>query len=143
MLAMANRSADSPQTNPHSSSAQPVDVEEALDELMSIDGAVGAAVVDYENGLTLGAVGGGDLDIELAGAGNTEVVRAKKNIIHDLGLDEEIGDILISLESQYHLIRMCESHEDLFIYLMIDQDDGNLALARRSIDQISGRLELN
>jgi predicted regulator of Ras-like GTPase activity (Roadblock/LC7/MglB family) len=117
-------------------------VQEALDELMDIEGALGAAIVDYENGMTLGTVGGRNLDMELAGAGNTEVVRSKKNIIHDLGLDEEIEDILISLNSQYHLLRMCENHDDAFIYLVIDRDQGNLGLARRSIDRIDKQLEL-
>jgi maltooligosyltrehalose synthase len=118
-------------------------VKEALNELMDIDGAVGAAVVDYENGMTLGTAGGRDLDMELAGAGNTEVVRSERNIIHDLGLDGDIEDLLISLETSYHLIRMCENHEDVFIYLVIDRDKGNLGLSRRSIDKIDERLELN
>jgi hypothetical protein len=118
-------------------------VKEALDELMDIDGAVGAAVVDYENGMTLGTAGGRNLDMELAGAGNTEVVRSERNIIHDLGLDGDIEDFLISLETSYHLIRMCENHEDVFIYLVIDRDKGNLGLSRRSIDKIDERLELN
>jgi hypothetical protein len=109
---------------------------------MDIDGAVGAAIVDYENGMTLGTVGGRTLDMELAGAGNTEMVRSKKNIIHDLGLDEEIQDILVSLDTQYHLVRMCEHHEDVFIYLVIDREQGNLGLSRRSIDKIDERLEL-
>jgi len=119
------------------------DIEDSLEALMDIDGAVGAAIVDYENGMTLGTIGGRNLDMELAGAGNTEVVRSKKNIIHDLGLDEEIQDILISLNSQYHLIRMCENHDDVFIYLAIDRDQGNLGLARRSIDEIDEQLELS
>lgn len=119
------------------------DIQETLDELMNIDGAVGAAVVDYENGMTLGTIGGRNLDMELAGAGNTEVVRSKKNIIHDLGLDEEIEDILISLDSQYHLIRMCQNHENVFIYLVIDRSEGNLGLARRAIDKVDETLELS
>ena len=122
---------------------QTKDIQDSLDALMDIDGAVGAAIVDYENGMTLGTVGGRNLDMELAGAGNTEVGRSKKNIIHDLGLDEEIQDILISLNSQYHLIRMCENHDDVFIYLAIDRDQGNLGLARRSIDKIDEQLELS
>jgi len=117
-------------------------VQEALDELMTIDGAVGAAVVDYENGMTLGTVGGRNLDMELAGAGTTEVVRSERNIIHDLGLNEGLEDILISLQSQYHLVRMCENHEDVFIYLVINREKGNLGLSRRSIDQIDERLVL-
>jgi predicted regulator of Ras-like GTPase activity (Roadblock/LC7/MglB family) len=119
-----------------------LNIQAALGELNEISGAVGAAIVDYENGMTFGTIGGQDLDMELAGAGNTEVVRSKKNIIHDLGLDEEIEDILISLESQYHLIRLCENHEDVFIYMIIDRSEGNLGLARRSIDKVDQKLVL-
>jgi len=119
-----------------------LNVREALDEAMKIEGAVGAAIVDYESGMTLGTIGGRELDMELAGSGNTEVFRSKKDIINNLGLDEEIEDILISLESQYHLIRMCEHHDDVFIYLAIDREGGNLGLARRAIDQIDKKLEL-
>jgi hypothetical protein len=133
-------------TRSQSSSSQTndtLDVKDALDELMDIDGAVGAAIVDYENGMTLGTAGGGrNLDMELAGAGNTEVIRSKKNIIHDLGIDEEMQDLLVSLKSQYHLIRMCKNHENVFIYLVINRDKGNLGLSRRSIDQIDERLVL-
>jgi len=122
---------------------QTLSIKDSLDEIMDIDGAIGAAIVDYENGMTLGTVGGRNLDMELAGSGNTEVVRAKKNIIHDLEINEEIQDILISLDSHYHLIRMCENHENVFIYLAIDRSQGNLGLARRSIDKIDQKLELS
>lgn len=121
---------------------QTKDIDTSLEEIMDISGAVGAAIVDYENGMTLGTIGGRSLDMELAGAGNTEVVRAKKNIIHDLELDEEIEDLLISMNSQYHLIRLCDNHENVFIYLVIDRSEGNLGLARRSIDKIDKKLEL-
>jgi hypothetical protein len=110
---------------------------------MDIEGAIGAAIVDYESGMTLGTAGGRGLDMELAGAGNTEVVRSKKNILHDLGIDEQIEDILISLDRQYHLIRMCDNHENVFIYLIIDRNKGNLGLARRSIDKIDQQLDLS
>ena len=117
-------------------------VKDALQELMQIDGAIGASIVDYESGMTLGTDGGRGIDMELAGAGNTEVVRSKKNIIHDLGLDEEIQDILVSMDTQYHLIRMSERHEDIFIYVVVDRSQGNLGLARRKIDSIDKQLEL-
>ena len=143
---MANQSSSSSRTQSssqrQSDTPSTLGVQEALDELMTIDGAVGAAVVDYENGMTLGTVGGRNLDMELAGAGTTEVVRSERNIIHDLGLNEGLEDILISLQSQYHLVRMCENHEDVFIYLVINREKGNLGLSRRSIDQIDERLVL-
>jgi hypothetical protein len=109
---------------------------------MDIDGAVGSAIVDYESGMTLGTVGGRNLDMELAGAGTTEVVRSERNVIHDLEIGGDIEDMLISLEDQYHLVRMCGKHENVFIYLVIDRDQGNLGLSRRSIDKIDERLEL-
>jgi len=80
--------------------------------------------------------------MELAGAGTTEVVRSERNIIHDLDLQERIEDLLVSLEHQYHLVRMCQHHEDVFIYLVIDRSEGNLGLARRSIDGVDKRLVL-
>lgn len=119
-----------------------LDVRGALNQLNDISGAIGAAIVDYQNGMTLGTIGGRDLDMELAGAGNTEVVRSKKAIVDDLGLDEEVEDLLISLNSQYHLIRLCENHDDVFIYMAIDRSQGNLGLARRSIDKVDQKLEL-
>jgi predicted regulator of Ras-like GTPase activity (Roadblock/LC7/MglB family) len=122
--------------------ADVLSVNDAIQELLDIEGAIGAAIVDYESGMTLGSDGGRNLDMELAGAGNTEVVRSKKNILHDLGIDERIEDLLISLETQYHLIRMCERHEDIFIYTVINRSQGNLGLARRKIDKIDKRLEL-
>lgn len=137
---MANSSRTTSQNT--SSDSDALTVKAALQELLNIEGAVGAAIVDYESGMTLGSDGGRDLDMELAGAGNTEVVRSKKNIIHDLGIDERIEDLLISLETQYHLIRMCERHEDIFIYTVINRSQGNLGLARRKIDKIDKRLEL-
>ena len=139
---MARSSQTQNQTSSSGANADTLSIKEAISELMNIDGAIGAAIVDYESGMTLGTDGGQDLDMELAGAGNTEVVRSKKNIIHDLGIDEEIQDILISLEGQYHLLRMCERHEDIFMYVVIDRNQGNLGLARRKIDKIDKKLVL-
>jgi len=138
---MANRTSNT-QNQSQSSQSQTLSVQEALEDLMDIDGAIGAAVVDYENGMTLGTIGGRDLDMELAGAGTTEVVRSENDIVHDLGLSDRIQDILISLDSQYHLVRMCENHEDVFIYLVINREKGNLGLSRRSIDEVDENLEL-
>jgi hypothetical protein len=122
-----------------------MNVETALKEALAIDGAVGAALVDYESGMSLGTLGGGDwLDLDVAGAGNTEVVRAKMRVMSSLALDDSIEDILITLGRQYHLIRLINesgrSEPTLFLYLVLDRGRANLALARHHLKRIEGDL---
>ncbi|WP_022835828.1 hypothetical protein [Salisaeta longa] len=117
-------------------------IQESLEKIAAIDGAVGAALVDYQSGMTLGTIGGGSMDMELAGASNTEVVRSKKKVIDQLSLDEHIEDILITLESQYHLIRMFHENDNVFTYVVLDRDKANLALSRMTLETIDEELEL-
>lgn len=100
-----------------------------LDELLQIDGATAAAVVDSNSGMVLGKAGGG-IDLDLAGAGNTEVVRAKMKTMKSLGLKDTIEDILITLGKQYHVIRPVAAREGVFVYLVLEKAKSNLALAR-------------
>jgi hypothetical protein len=77
-----------------------MNIETALKEAMNIEGALGVALVDWESGMPLGTLGGGKyLDLDLAGAGNTEVVRAKMRTMQSLQLNDMIEDILITLGS--------------------------------------------
>jgi hypothetical protein len=121
-----------------------VNIETALKEAMTIDGAVGVALVDWESGMALGSLGGGKyLDLDVAAAGNTEVIRAKMRTMESLRLDDAIEDILITLAKQYHLIRLLKSsrnEQGLFLYLALDRQKANLALARHSLRRIEAEL---
>ncbi|MCX4094614.1 hypothetical protein [Nocardia sp. alder85J] len=120
-------------------------IEIALKDMMLLDGAIGAAVVDYTSGMSLGAVSASkSLDVEVAAAGNTDLIRAKMRTIELLGLDQEIEDVLITLGGQYHVIRPTRSHRSrgLFLYLAIDRSRGNLALARHRLKAIEEDLEV-
>jgi hypothetical protein len=123
-----------------------MNIEAALKEAMNIDGALGASLVDWESGMSLGAVGGGKyLDLDVAAAGNTEVIRAKMRTMEALRLDDSIEDILITLAKQYHLIRLLKSsrsEQGLFLYLVLDRARANLALARHSLKRIEGDLSV-
>ncbi len=121
-----------------------MNIDTALKEAMSITGAVGVALVDYESGMSLGTSGGGEwLDLEVAAAGNTEVVRSKLRVMSSLALNDSIEDILITLHRQYHLIRlMNSSRNSLFLYLVLDRERANLALARHYLKRIETDLQV-
>ncbi|MEU3738646.1 MULTISPECIES: hypothetical protein [unclassified Streptomyces] len=111
----------------------------------SIEGVIGAALVDYTSGMALGTIGGGkDLDLNVAAAGNTDVVRAKLRTMELLDLKDEIEDILISLSSQYHLIRLIKGRNNsgLFLYVALDKDRANLAMARHQLKRIEANLDV-
>lgn len=106
-------------------------VSDSLKDLLRIDGAMCAALVDANSGMMLGSAGTG-VDLELAAAGNTEVVRAKLRTMKSLGLNDSIEDILITLGKQYHIIRPVQAKPGIFMYLVLDKARANLAMARRS-----------
>ena len=103
---------------------------------MQVDGAIGTCIVDSNSGMMLGSEGGAAFNLEIAAAGNTEVVRSKRKTMRSLGLKDNIEDILITLHSQYHLIRPLGSNDALFIYLVLDKKRGNLAMARHQLATI-------
>ena len=114
-------------------------IDHTLDMAANIKGAFAVAVVDYESGMTLGSRGGSaEFDLDIAGPGNSEVMRAKMDVIEKLGLREGIEDILITLASQYHLIRPVQGAPDekLFLYLALNKAQANLAMARRDLKVI-------
>lgn len=143
-------------------------IDECLLEAMTLPGARGAALVDWTSGLALGTIGdspsgdhettgaeaaelalgtiggGKDLDLTVAAAGNTDVVRAKVRTMEMLGLKDEIENILITLGAQYHLIRLLKGRgaSGLFLYLALDKDRANLAMARHQLKRIEAELKI-
>ena len=109
---------------------------ECVTELLKTDGALAAAVVDYSSGMLLAGGGTSSVDLEIAAAGNTEVVRAKMKTMGMLGLNDIIDDILITLGEQYHLLRPVSKQEGLCLYFVLDKSKSNLALARRALVEV-------
>ena len=121
------------------------DMDTALKDIMTIDGALGVALVDHTSGMALGTSGGSkELDLNVAAAGNTDVVRAKLRAMEMLGLGEAIEDILITLDTQYHMIRPLTSRsgKGLFLYLALRRDRSNLAMARHQLRRIEADLDV-
>lgn len=115
-------------------------VKESLTQVMQLDGAVGACIVDSTSGMMLGAEGGGGVNLEIAAAGNTEVIRAKRKTVKTLDLKDVIEDVLITLGKQYHILRPLTTNDALFIYVVLDRGKSNLAMARHLLAQIEKTL---
>ena len=72
-----------------------MNIETALKEAMTTEGALGVALVDWESGMSPGSLGGGKyLDLE----------------------------------------------QNMFLYLELDRDKANLALARHNLKRVEGEL---
>jgi len=117
-------------------------IKESLSKIMQLDGALGACIVDSNSGMMLGSDGSGPINLEIAEAGNTEVVRAKRKTMKALNLKDNIEDILITLHGQYHLIRPLTSNDALFIYLVLDKTRGNLAMSRHQLAAMEKELTI-
>ncbi len=142
-----------PQTQPSSISSSSssssstkedmANINKTLEETMKIDGAIGAAIADWESGLCLGMAGGGSrLNVEVAAAGNCQVVKAKMATMNELGIKGAIHDILITLDDQIHLLRPLKRGDNMFIYLAIDKAKGNLAMARHRLAKLETELSI-
>lgn len=116
---------------------------ESLPKLLEIEGCIGASIVDSNSGMTLGSIGGSSIDLEVAAAGNTEVVRSKRKTMKALNLNDTIEDMLITLGKAYHLIRPLASNDALFIYLVLDKSKANLAMARLQLRTIEKDLVIS
>jgi hypothetical protein len=67
-------------------------IEHTLDMAANIKGAFAVAIVDYESGMTLGSRGGSaEFDLDVAAPGNSEVMRAKLDVMESAGINRH-GD---------------------------------------------------
>ena len=113
------------------------EVEKLLDVLANLDGALGTAIVDVRNGMMLNSIGSAGVDIEIAAAGITDVLRANMKMLRLTATESDhIEDILITQEKQYHIIRPIRAVDGVFVYTILDRRTGNLALARRKVMEV-------
>lgn len=109
---------------------------DAVAEIMTQNGAVSCAIVDIETGECLSRFGVAVTGmLEAAGLVNARMLRSKLKLVEEHH-HESIEDILITLDRHYHIIRLihCGARRPcMFLYLVMDRNVANLAMARRKL----------
>lgn len=108
-----------------------------LEGVMSIDGTVAAAHVDWVSGECLWSCGDGVVDVSKTIDSSVNIVRIKASR-EETATNGNLEDVLITLPSQYHILHRCGRDMNCFVYLVVDRTTGNLALARRKLASICG-----
>jgi predicted regulator of Ras-like GTPase activity (Roadblock/LC7/MglB family) len=104
----------------------------ALDAMLQVDGLMGCAVVDTATGMVVTQKVREEhpVDIDLAAAACTQVLRVHDRHARDMGLTDAVHEIMTSTPTRHHLIRSLSRHGGLFIFALLDKQRSNLALAR-------------
>lgn len=116
-------------------------MKQTLDDALKIEGAIAAAIANWDAGLCLAAAGGGArLNIGAVAAGYCHVLKARMMSVA-AGVGRTVQEMLITLEDQVHLIRPLRRSERLFMCLAIDKATGNLGIARHRLNGLDSGLE--
>jgi predicted regulator of Ras-like GTPase activity (Roadblock/LC7/MglB family) len=116
----------------------PARARQALATMLTLDGLLGCAIVDSASGLALARELREDqpVDIELAAAACTQVLRMQRQVARNMGLSEHIDEILISAGPRQQIMRTVSRHPDLFLVVLLDKQRTNLALARFQLAEV-------
>jgi predicted regulator of Ras-like GTPase activity (Roadblock/LC7/MglB family) len=114
---------------------------DSLLELINFDGAMLAALVDSDSGMILGRAGNG-VEMELAAAGASVMLKARRATIKSLGLTDAIDDLLVTLTTQLHIIRPLSSKPAIFLYMVVDREKSSLAMARFKASEADAKIVL-
>ncbi|HEY1065640.1 MAG TPA: hypothetical protein VGE52_06015 [Pirellulales bacterium] len=117
-------------------------ISESLQEVMKIEGAMAAAIVDGTTGMCLGTASREEMDMEVAAAGDTEVFRSKLRALEQQGRAAVIEEITITLPKELHIIKTLARDRNLFLYLLLDRHGCNQALAMRKLANVERDLDV-
>lgn len=115
-------------------------IEEAVEQLLHLDGLIAMAAVDCSNGMILNSHLVQQYDMELAAAAATEVLRAEMRAVEQMGGGQDVDDVLIQTTKEMHLLvpsPATSRNAGIFSYLVLSRDRGNLALARRRLHELT------
>ena len=118
--------------------ASPVDA--MLGRLTEIDGFVLGCIVEATSGMILGSVQAvEDVGVPVAAAGAADVVSALSLMTAELALKGDLEDVIITLSSHYHLLRLLTPGPggQPVLLVTLDRSQANLAMAHREIRDLA------
>ena len=120
----------------------PARARQALAEMLQIDGLLGCAVVDGTTGLVLARESREDqpADLDLSAAASAQVLRAHRMAARNMGLSEQIDEVMASAGARQSVLRTVSHHPDLFLMALLDKHRANFALARYKLMEVEKTL---
>ncbi|MEV0164487.1 roadblock/LC7 domain-containing protein [Nonomuraea fuscirosea] len=119
-------------------------IDTCLAEVMSIPGALDAMLVDHTSGMAVAFSSASGVDADRSAAALTEALRATTDGLARScpGDVVRIDDMLVTTDKGHHLLRLLETvfEGPLVIYVRLDRERSNLALARHRLQNISSAL---
>ncbi|WP_084958930.1 hypothetical protein [Thermoactinospora rubra] len=118
-------------------------LDDFVTEVMAIPGALDALIVDHNSGMPV-ASGGLGPGLEHSAAALSETLRAAmEGLATSAGGTVRIADMIVVSDRGYHLFRPLETRFDgpLVVYVHLDLERSNLALARHRLESIAARLD--
>ena len=116
----------------------PTRAQQALSDMLTIDGLLGCAVVDGTTGLVLARESREDqpADLDLSAAASAQVLRAHRLAARNMGLSDQIDEVMVSAGPRQQVLRTVTRHPDLFLLALLDKQRANLALARYKLMEV-------
>ena len=120
-----------------------MNIEAALKEAMSIDGALGACLVDWESGMSLGAIGGGKYLTSTWPRPGTRRSSARRCGRWSPSASTTPSRTSSSRSPSSTTSSGCSrtrNEQGLLVYLVLERSKANLARARHSLKRIESDL---
>jgi hypothetical protein len=113
-----------------------------LAEMATLDGMLGCAIVDAGNGLILARdmPEEASLDLDIAAAACTQALKAHKAAARNMGITEPVEEVMTSAGSRHQVMRQLSHYPDLFLFVLLDRQRTNLALARYKLMEVEREL---
>ena len=109
---------------------------EPTDLLITIEGAMAAACIDWKAGVCVWSIGDEAVDMNALVARGLNMIRTRAAGSTELNDSGRLEDILITFGQHFHILHICDEEPSRLIYLVLDRDSGNLALARHQMAEL-------